>query len=70
MLSEKNSFNKLTIKHENSQNESCLQVLDFVSWAIFRNYEHKDPTFMELIKNKIVIKKEVFQKEIHPDPRG
>ena len=69
-LSEKNAFDKLIIKHENSQNEACLQVLDFVSWAIFRNYEHKDPTFLEVIKDKIVIKKEIFQKEIHPDPRG
>ena len=69
-LSNKNTINKLTIKHENSQNEACLQVLDFVSWAIFRNYEHKDPSFIEVIKDKIVIKKEIFQEKIHPDPRG
>lgn len=62
-LIQKNNINKLTIKHENSHNEACLQVLDFVSWAIFRNYEHKDSRFIEIIKDKIVIKKEVFQKE-------
>ncbi len=50
------------IKHENSQNEACLQVLDFVSWSIFRSYESKDNRFIDLIKNKIVIKKEVFEK--------
>lgn len=69
-LSNKNTINKLTIKHENSQNEACLQVLDFISRAIFRNYEHKDPSFLEIIKDKIVIKKKIFQREIHPDPRG
>jgi hypothetical protein len=58
---EKNDNCKLTIKHENSQKDSCLQVLDFVSWAIFRNYEHKDSRFIEIIKDKIVIKKEVFE---------
>ncbi len=61
-LNEKNPSCKLLIKHENSQNEECLQVLDFISWAIFRNYEYKDPTFMDLIKDKITIKKEVFEK--------
>src|SRR3989344_7053066 len=61
-LKEKNNLNKLIIKHENSQNEGCLQVLDFISWAIFRNYEHKDSRFFDIIKDRIVIKKEVFEK--------
>ncbi len=68
-LKEKNNLNKITIKHENSQNEGGLQVLDFISWAVFRNYEHKDSRFIEIIKDKIVIKKEVFQKS-YLDPRG
>lgn len=62
-LSLKSKQANITIKHENSQREGCLQVLDFVSWAIFRSYEYNDPRFFELIKDKIVIKKEVFQKE-------
>ena len=61
-LNQKNQSCKLIIKHENSQKEACLQVLDFVSWAIFRNYEYNDSHFMDIIKNKIVIKKEVFEK--------
>ena len=48
-MNEKSNLSKLIIKHENSQNESCLQVLDFISWAIFRNYEHKDSRFFEII---------------------
>ena len=61
-LNEKNQVCKLSIKHENSQNEAVLQVLDFISWAVFRNYEYQDSRFIEIIKDKIVIKKEVFQK--------
>lgn len=61
-LNKKSQLCNLKIKHENSQNEACLQVLDFVSWAIFRNYEFQDSWFMNIIKDKIVIKKEVFQK--------
>ena len=65
-LVERNHLNKLVIRHESSHNEACLQVLDFVSWAIFRSYEHKDSRFFDVIKNKIVIKKEVFQKVSGP----
>lgn len=69
-LNQKDHNCNLIIKHENSQKEGCLQVLDFISWAIFRNYEYKDSRFMEIVKDKIVIKKEVFEKqEIYPDPR-
>ncbi len=31
-------------------------------WSIFRNYEYKDSKFVDIIKDKIVIKKEVFEK--------
>ena len=61
-LIQKNQSCNLIIKHENSQKEACLQVLDFISWAIFRNYEYKDSSFMKIVKDKIVIKKEVFEK--------
>ena len=57
-----NSSCNLNIKHENSQKEQCLQVLDFISWAIFRNYEHEDTRFFDIIKGKITTKKEVFEK--------
>ncbi|HIG94288.1 MAG: hypothetical protein QT05_C0049G0016 [archaeon GW2011_AR13] len=61
-LVQNNSNCKIDIRHEDSQKEGCLQVLDFISWAIFRNYEFKDSNFMNTIKDKIVIKKEVFEK--------
>jgi len=61
-LNKKNNNCNLIIKHENSQKDGCLQVLDFVSWAIFRNYEHQDSKFFNIIKDKITIKKEVFEK--------
>lgn len=33
--------------------EKCLQLADFVSWAIFRKYESGDNRYYELIKNII-----------------
>lgn len=33
--------------------EKSLQAVDFVSWAIFRKYEHSDESYYNVIKNKI-----------------
>ena len=33
--------------------EKSLQAVDFVSWAIFRKYEHGDESYYNMIKNKI-----------------
>lgn len=38
--------------HSSHENKS-LQAVDFISWAIFRKYEHGDYGFYEIIKNKI-----------------
>ncbi len=65
---QKNNNCRIEIKHENSQKEGCLQVLDFISWAIFRSYEQKDSRFIKIIKDKIVVKREIFKKR-YPDPR-
>ena len=60
MKNRANSCN-LLIKHENSQSEQCLQVLDFISWAIFRKYESNDECFFDIIRDKITTKKEIFK---------
>jgi hypothetical protein len=65
-VNEKNKSCKVIIKHENSRNECCLQVLDFISWSIFRNYEYSDSRFINVIKDKIVIRKEIFPKASGP----
>ncbi|MEK6715633.1 MAG: hypothetical protein AABY43_06275 [Candidatus Omnitrophota bacterium] len=30
-----------------------LQVVDFISWAIFRKYEYRDESYYEMIRKKI-----------------
>lgn len=37
-----------------------LQVVDFLSWAIFRKYEHGDDYFYNMIKNLIVEESSLF----------
>lgn len=34
--------------------EKCLQVVDFASWAIYRNREHKDDSYYNLIKSVVI----------------
>lgn len=41
---------ELTITHAESDKIIGLQAVDFISWGLFRFYEHKDETFADLIK--------------------
>lgn len=45
--------------HSSHENKS-LQAIDFISWAIFRKYEHGDYEFYEIIKNKITDERLLF----------
>ena len=45
---------KLKVKIKTPAEEKCLQIVDFVSWAVFRKYEFGDESYYNLIKEKIV----------------
>ncbi len=51
-----NEKHKLSINIEIKapHEEKCLQVADFVCWSIFRKIEHRDESYYNLIKQKIV----------------
>lgn len=51
---------KINILHESSRNDEGLQVVDFISWALFRKYEFRENYFYNLIKENIVTEKELF----------
>jgi len=51
----------LSIKHEDSKLNGCLQALDFVSGAIFNKYEFKNSYYHDVIRNKIVMRKDFPQ---------
>lgn len=53
--------NRVDIRLAHSQNEKCLQAIDFVSWAIFRKYERGDYDFYNIIQNKIVDENFLFR---------
>lgn len=50
----KRGNNKIKIKIKPSHTEKCLQVVDFISWAIFRKYETGDSEYFNLIKKNII----------------
>jgi hypothetical protein len=50
----------LQIEIKTPHQEKGLQIVDFVSWAIFRNREHSDDTYYNLIKPKIVEENPLF----------
>ena len=48
----------LSISHEDSKSNGALQVLDFISGAIFNKYEFKNIEYYSKIKDKITTEKE------------
>ena len=48
----------LSISHEDSKSNGALQVLDFISGAIFNKYEFEVLDYYNTIKNKITTEKE------------
>ena len=66
-LEEINNFNELflnnlnniqkqpiKIEHANSMHYKGLQMADLISWSTFQNFEHENPEFLGMIKNKEV----------------
>ena len=48
------------INLRSSHDNKSLQRVDFLSWAIFRKYEHGDFEFYEIIRDKIIDEKLLF----------
>ena len=50
----------LSVSIKTPHEEKCLQIVDFVSWAIFRKYEKGDDSYYKIIKNKIIEENPLF----------
>lgn len=50
----------LKVEVKTPAEEKSLQVVDMVSWSIFRKYEFNDETYYDLIKEKIVEENPLF----------
>jgi hypothetical protein len=50
----------LKVQIKTPAEEKALQAVDFVSWAIFREYEYGDDSYSNLIRSKIVEKNPLF----------
>ena len=44
---------KISIEHKNSEEERCLQAVDFVAGAIYRKYVFDDESYYSIIRDKI-----------------
>jgi hypothetical protein len=49
----KNHKLNITVSVKTASQSKPLQLVDFVSWAIFRKYEYKDNMYYDVIKSKI-----------------
>lgn len=53
---------KVKVSIRTPHQEKCLQIADAISWTIFRNLEHKDNSYIEIIKNKSIKETPIFPK--------
>ena len=60
--SQTNSKHKINLKSEikTPSEEKGLQVVDFISWAIFQKYENFDESYYNIIKDLIVEDNSLF----------
>ena len=49
----KNYGVELLVEIKRPSEEKALQIVDFVSWGVFRKYEHNDDTYYNIIKDLI-----------------
>jgi hypothetical protein len=45
----------LSLRHVNSQDEPCIQAVDFVCGAVFRRHEHGDSDYYNVVRPKITL---------------
>ncbi|MCX8083218.1 MAG: DUF3800 domain-containing protein [bacterium] len=58
----KNRHNiELDISIKTPAEEKALQAVDFISWSIFRKYEHRDESYYNIIKSKIIEENALFK---------
>ena len=50
----RNSSIKLEIEHKHIDTDLVLTAVDFISWSVFRNFEHGDNTYYKIIERKIL----------------
>lgn len=51
---------RFSVELHSSHDNKSLQVIDFISWAIFRKYERSDQEYYDLIRAKIVEESVLF----------
>lgn len=51
---------KMKVSIKTPYEEKCLQVVDFVSWSIFRKYEKGDDSYYNIIKKMIIEENPLF----------
>ncbi|OHB20715.1 MAG: hypothetical protein A2666_01640 [Parcubacteria group bacterium RIFCSPHIGHO2_01_FULL_47_10b] len=57
---EKRRDGAFVLKLHSSYENKSLQAVDFISWALFRKYEHGDQEFYNIIKSKITDERLLF----------
>lgn len=50
----------MKIEIKTTSEDKCLQLADTVSWSFFRKYEHGDPSYIDVIKHRVIEENSLF----------
>lgn len=57
----RNHSARLSVEIKTPAQEKSLQVVDFITWSIFRKYEREDETYFNIFKGKVVEERGLFE---------
>jgi len=62
----KKVISKVEIQAQTPSGEPCLQVIDYINWAVYRAYTKKEMRFFETIKGKVGLLVDLFDTDKYP----
>lgn len=62
----KRVVNKVEVQAQTPSGEPCLQVIDYINWAVYRAYTKNEMRFFDVIREKIGLLVDLFDTEKYP----
>lgn len=57
---------EISIQAQSPEGEPCLQIIDYINWAIFRAFTRGETRFLETVKERVSLIVDIFDLEKYP----
>ena len=62
----KKVISKIDVQPQTPSGEPCLQVVDYINWAVYRAFVRNEMRFFETIREKVGLLVDLFDAEKYP----